>query len=120
MVSLGISEKGHEKKRTMYFDYRLKGGAGAGDFVEGGGHLDNGGVRSARLSKDCLLHGNCRSHKLAPVVAYVNDKTRITAHSARWDLHVYLNCAGDQSRSLTGERNGRIHAIHRSGNGPHL
>jgi hypothetical protein len=25
MVSLGSSEKGDEKKRTMHFDYRLKG-----------------------------------------------------------------------------------------------
>ena len=27
MVSLGISENSGEKKRTMHFDYRLKGGA---------------------------------------------------------------------------------------------
>jgi len=26
-VSLGISEKGDERKRTMHFDYRLKAGA---------------------------------------------------------------------------------------------
>src|SRR6266404_1932758 len=32
MVSLGSSENGHEKKRTMYFDYRLKGGEGGGIF----------------------------------------------------------------------------------------
>src|SRR5258708_22570781 len=60
MVSLGISEKGHEKKRTMYFDYRLKGGAGARDFIEAAGGIH-------RWSRCCWYHyPSSRAHHARP------------------------------------------------------